>query len=311
MQISGSSEKGDDAPGGTAASGDPFAKPAPFEKPADARPVKKEKKEDSFPVFLLKLAVIVFIFRSFIFSPFNIPSESMLPRLLIGDYLLASKWSYGYTRYSLPFSMPLIPGRILASTPERGDVAIFKAPPDQANDYIKRVIGLPGDQIQMRGGQLFINGAAIPKRRIEDLLLPVTQNMRDAAAASGRGSPCIDMRFEETGPGAMNFCRYPRYVETLPSGRSYQVLDLIDTPQDDTPVFTVPEGHLFAMGDNRDNSEDSRFPARIGGGIGMVPMENLVGKAQVTMFSTDGSASWIKPWTWFQATRWDRIGETF
>ena len=128
MQISGSSEKGDDAPGGTAASGDPFAKPAPFEKPADARPVKKEKKEDSFPVFLLKLAVIVFIFRSFIFSPFNIPSESMLPRLLIGDYLLASKWSYGYTRYSLPFSMPLIPGRILASTPERGDVAIFKAP---------------------------------------------------------------------------------------------------------------------------------------------------------------------------------------
>ena len=305
MQISGSSKSGDNAPDSTAASGDPFA------KHADARPVKKEKKEDSFPVFLLKLAVIVFIFRSFIFSPFNIPSESMLPRLLIGDYLLASKWSYGYTRYSLPFSMPLIPGRVLASTPERGDVAIFKAPPDQANDYIKRVIGLPGDQIQMRGGQLFINGQAVPKRRIEDLLLPVTQNMRDAAAISGRGSPCIDMRFEEQGAAGTSFCRYPRYVETLPSGRSYQVLDLIDTPQDDTPVFTVPEGHFFAMGDNRDSSEDSRFPARIGGGIGMVPMENLVGKAQITMFSTDGSASWIKPWTWFQATRWDRIGETF
>jgi len=310
MQISGSSNNGENAPQGepvgqAPAGGDPFAKPATTQKP------KKVKKEDSFPVFLLKLAVIVFIFRSFIFSPFNIPSESRLPRLLIGDYLLASKWSYGFTRYSLPFSMPLIPGRILASTPERGDVAIFKAPPDQSNDYIKRVIGLPGDQIQMRGGQLFINGEAVPKKRIDDLLLPVSQNMIDASRLSGRGSACVDARFEEAQPDGSLTCRYPRYVETLPSGRSYQVLDLIDTPQDDTGVFTVPEGHIFAMGDNRDNSEDSRFPAQIGGGIGMVPMENLVGKAQIMMFSTDGSASWVKPWTWVSATRWNRIGETF
>ena len=126
--------------------------------------------------FLVKLGLFVFILRSFIVSPFNIPSESMQPRLLIGDYLLVAKWPYGYSRYSLPFSVPLIPGRILASTPERGDVVVFKAPPNQKNDYIKRVIGLPGDIIAVRGGTVYLNGQAIPKQKVADLDIPVTPN---------------------------------------------------------------------------------------------------------------------------------------
>jgi len=280
------------------------------ETPANGS-AKKEKKEDSFAVFLVKLAVVVFIFRSFIFSPFSIPSESMLPRLLIGDYLLAAKWSYGYTRYSLPFNLPLIPGRILASTPERGDVAVFKAPPTQELDYIKRVIGLPGDQIQMRDGTLFINGEEVLKQRLDDFVIPVTQNMIEAAANDGRFSACAGSQFEERGADETLLCRYPRFVETLPNGVKYEVLDLTITPQDTTRVFTVPQDHVFMMGDNRDNSEDSRFPAEVGGGVGMVPMENLVGKAQVMMWSTDGSSQWLLPWTWFSAARWNRIGSTF
>lgn len=283
------------------AASDPLAAPAG----------KKEKKEDSFAVFLVKLALVVFIFRSFVFSPFSIPSESMLPRLLIGDYLLASKWSYGYTRYSLPFDLPLIPGRIMASTPDRGDVVVFKAPPTQELDYIKRVIGLPGDQIQMQRGVLFINGTAVKKDRIEDFIQPVTQNMIDAAAADGRSSPCATPQFELRGADGELACRYARFRETLPEGAQYEVLDLTSTPQDDTPVFTVPAGHVFMMGDNRDNSEDSRFPAEVGGGVGMVPMENLVGRATVMMWSTDGSAEWLMPWTWFTAARWNRIGGLF
>lgn len=274
------------------------ASPAEQAAPAPAKPAKKE---DSFVVFLLKLLLAVGLFRSFVFAPFNIPSESMLPRLLVGDYLLAAKWSYGFSRKSLPFGLPLLPeSRLMASAPQRGDVVIFKAPPLNDTDYIKRVIGLPGDTVQMQGGVLFLNGTAVPKQRIADFEVPVSPNTN-----------CYSPQFITRRPDGTDVCRYPRFQETLPGGRTYQVLDLGPKPQDDTPSYMVPEGHVFLMGDNRDNSEDSRFPAEIGGGIGMVPMDNLIGSAKVMMFSTDGSASWIKPWTWFTAARFDRIGGGF
>jgi signal peptidase I len=266
----------------------------------ETMPAKPAKKEDSFFVFLIKLVVIVVIFRSFFFSPFNIPSESMLPRLENGDYLLAAKWPYGFSRYSMPFSAPLIPGRILAGQPDRGDIVIFKAPPTNDVDYIKRVIGLPGDQLQMIGGQLHINGVPVVKQRVDDFEIRITPNTR-----------CYLPQFEATRADDTRVCHYPQYRESLPGGKSYNVLDLGNTPQDDTPVFVVPESHIFLMGDNRDNSLDSRFPAIANEGIGIVPQANLVGRATVMMFSTDGSAEWIKPWTWFTAARWNRIGGTF
>ncbi|OCC25085.1 signal peptidase I [Croceicoccus estronivorus] len=265
----------------------------------DGKAAAKPEKEENFFVFLIKLVAIVLIFRSFVFAPFTIPSESMLPRLVDGDYLLASKWSYGYSKYSLPFSLPLIPGRIMASQPERGDVAIFKAPPLNNVDYIKRVIGLPGDTIQMKAGVLYLNGQAVKKERIADFVIPQTPN-----------TDCATIAFEAVEDGQA-VCRYARFRETLPNGRSYEVLDFGHTPQDDTDPIVVPEDKLFMMGDNRDNSQDSRFPPRPGGGIGLVPQENLVGKATIVMWSTDGSAEWIKPWTWFTSARWNRIGGTF
>jgi len=271
---------------------------APASAPAPA-PAKEEKQENFF-VFLVKLIVLVVVFRSFIFSPFNIPSESMLPRLLNGDYLLASKWSYGFSKYSLPFSAPLIPGRIFARQPNRGDIVIFKAPPGNDVDYIKRVIGLPGDSVQVRGGQVFLNGRPIPKQRIANFVLPLTPNTR-----------CYAVEFETQLPDGSMACSYPQFRETLPEGKSYNVLDLGTQPQDDTVVFKVPADHMFLMGDNRDNSLDSRFPAIEGEGIGLVPQANLVGRAAVMMFSTDGGAEWLKPWTWFTAARPSRIGGTF
>lgn len=261
--------------------------------------------------FLLKLALFVFILRSFIVSPFNIPSESMQPRLLIGDYLLVAKWPYGFSKYSVPFSLPIIPGRIFASQPERGDVVVFKAPPSMRDDYIKRVIGLPGDVIQMRGGILELNGVAVKKERIADLVIPVSENMKDAAALEGTPFPCWRPDFEEPAKGGGTQCRYPRYLETLPEGRSYEILD-IDSglPGDDTEAFVVGEGEMFLMGDNRDRSADSRFPAD-GKAIGIVPQEYLVGRALVSVFSTDGSARWLLPWTWFSAARPERMGQGF
>ncbi|MCF8708999.1 signal peptidase I [Rhizorhapis sp. SPR117] len=273
--------------------------------------MKQKSETGDFLFFLVKLGLFVFVLRSFIISPFNIPSESMQPRLLIGDYLLVAKWPYGYSRYSLPFSLPLISGRILPHTPERGDVVVFKAPPTQRQDYIKRVIGLPGDMIQVKDGTVYLNGKAIPKKRIEDLQLPVTQNMTDATAKENALSPCYRAKFEVVEKDGTRICRYPQYRETLPNGKSYNVLDLEDGMADNTDVYLVPERHLFLMGDNRDRSADSRFPAVDGGGIGLVPEENLVGKALVSVFSTDGSANWFLPWTWFTAARLNRIGEGF
>lgn len=273
--------------------------PAPAAS-APTRPHAKRQRSEGADllVFLLKLAIMVFVIRSFLFSPFSIPSGSMQPRLLIGDYLFITKWNYGYSRHSLPWSVPLIPGRILPRTPARGDVVVFKAPPTAHQDYIKRVIGIPGDRLQMRGGQLFLNGTAIPKQRIADFVVPVSPN-----------TGC-QYEFQDEIDGKP-VCRYPQFRETLPNGKSYNVLDLGQTEADDTGVFTVPAGHAFLMGDNRDDSADSRFPAREGGGIGIVPLENIEGKAIVNFWSTDGSAQWLMPWTWASAARFERIGEGF
>ena len=263
------------------------------------------KKEESFLVFLIKLVAIVAIFRSFFFSPFNIPSESMLPRLENGDYLLAANWPFGFSSYSLPFSLPLIPGRILPHQPHRGDVVIFKAPPTNEVDYIKRVIGLPGDTVQMVNGTLHLNGVAVPMERQPDFEIAVTPNTH-----------CYLPQFETTRPDGTPVCHYPMYRETLPgdNGRPakvHNILDLGTTPQDNTPPILVPEDTLFLMGDNRDNSMDSRFPAIPGEGIGLVPQANLVGRATILMWSTNGAVVWYEPWTWFTATRWNRIGGTF
>lgn len=268
------------------------------DKVADT-PAKPKSETRDFLEFLLKLGVFVFLLRSFIFAPFSIPSESMMPRLLTGDYLVVTKWNYGYSRHSFPFSLPLIPGpgRLFEKLPARGDVVVFKEPPENKTDFIKRVIGLPGDIVQMKGGQLFINGDPVRKIRQPDFLLPETPNTR-----------CYGPQFREAAGNGTTRCRYPQFRETLPNGKSYDVLDVASVAADDTQVYTVPEGQLFLMGDNRDNSADSRLEA---GGFGFVPVENLVGKAQFTVFSTDGSANYFLPWTWFTAARWHRIGEGF
>jgi signal peptidase I len=251
--------------------------------------------------FLLKLALLVFILRSFLFAPFSIPSESMLPRLLIGDYLFVSKWNYGYSRWSFPFGIPLIPGRVMASDPTRGDIVVFRSLGPDDHDVIKRVIGLPGDTIQMTGGRLILNGKPIPKQRVADFTLPLTPNF---------GADKCGAAFQDVDAQGKAICRYPRYRETLPNGRSYAVLDQATVPMaDDTGLYTVPAGNVFLMGDNRDDSADSRFAPPIG--MGYIPMERIEGKAVVGFFSTDGSASWLLPWTWFSAARWERIGEGF
>ena len=269
------------------------------------KPDKPQSEWRDIATFVLKLALIVFVVRSFIFSPFSIPSESMLPRLLIGDYLFITKFNYGYSKHSLPFSLPLLPN-MHWSDPARGDVVVFKAPPFNHNDWIKRVIGLPGDTVQMRGGVLILNGKAIPKQPIADFVVPISPNFPEAKC-SGR------LTTDATGAKS---CAIPRFRETLPSGKSYDVLDQGYRPDaDDTELFTVPAGHLFLMGDNRDDSADSRFPQlpdnEERSGIRFVPMENIEGKAVIGFWSTDGSASWLLPWTWFTAARWGRIGEGF
>ncbi len=252
----------------------------------------------SFAFFLFKLVFVVLVFRSLVFSPFSIPSESMLPHLWNGDYLLAAKWPYGYSDNSMPFGAPIVPGRVLASAPEPGDVAIFKHPID-GTDYIKRVIALPGDSVAMVDGQVVLNGETVPKVRIEDFVIPVSGNTSCAWGAELR-----------TDTNGQDICAYPRFRETLPNGVSYEVLDFGRTGADNMDAIIVPEGRMFVMGDNRDNSQDSRFPASAGGGVGLVPQDNLVGRATILMWSTDGGSDWIKPWTWFSAARWSRLGKT-
>ena len=270
--------------------------PASAPDSASAEPVPTKKEEGSFLAFLVKLVIAVVLFRTLLFTSFSIPSESMMPRLLVGDFLFASKWSYGYSGASLPIDWDSGKGRIFGSLPERGDVVIFKHPLDRT-DYVKRVIGLPGDTVQMVGGVLQLNGEPVPKRRIADFVVRIEPD-----------GHCWRASFTHKLDDGGFTCRYPRYRETLPSGVSYEVLDLGVTDVDTTEPQIVPEGMVFMMGDNRDNSQDSRRAAVPGGWVGLVPVENLVGRASFMFFSTDGSAEWLKPWTWFTAARWDRIG---
>ncbi|OYW45098.1 MAG: signal peptidase I [Sphingomonadales bacterium 32-68-7] len=273
---------------------------APVSETAETAPAeKKPKEEGSFLWFLVKLAIAVFVFRTFIFTSFMIPSESMMPRLLVGDYLFAAKWPYGYSRASLPLDIDIGDGRLFGGLPERGDVVIFKHPIDRT-DYVKRVVGLPGDQVQMVAGVLHLNGQPVTKAKISDLLLPIEPTGR-----------CAQARFTERQADGSFACRYPRYRETLPGGRSYEVLDFGLQVQDTTPPVLVPQGRLFLMGDNRDNSMDSRYPPVSNEGVGLVPVENLAGRASFMFLSLDDSVRWYNPISWFTGMRWSRIGGTF
>jgi len=270
-----------------------MAKPARSATPAHSAS-RSETRETAR--FLLILALVVLVVRSFIVAPYSIPSESMLPRLYVGDYLFVTKFNYGVSRWSLPWGLPLVP-RVHWRDPARGDVVVFRSPEPDSHDVIKRVIGLPGDTIQVRDGVVILNGKAIPKARVADFTIPVSPNYH------------CDPQYQDT-DGGQPICRYQRYRETLPNGRSYFVLDRGHFPdRDDTDTYTVPAGAVFLMGDNRDDSADSRFAPP--DGMGYIPMEQIEGKAVVTFFSTDGSASWIKPWTWVTAARFRRIGEGF
>ena len=239
---------------------------------------EKSGVKDTIRVVIHAL-ILALLVRIFLFQPFNIPSGSMIPTLLVGDYLFVSKYSYGYSRYSFPFGPNLFSGRIWAKEPNRGDVVVFKLPRDNETDYIKRVIGLPGDEIQMIHGVLHINGEAVKKERVDDFVV------RDAAGRERHMA---------------------RYMETLPNGVTYPVLDLVNEGiGDNTEVYKVPEGHFFMMGDNRDNSTDSRFLSE----VGYVPFENLVGRAQIIFFSIDEDASFWQIWKWPTDVRWSRILE--
>ena len=247
----------------------------------DTKP--KPSKDEGGILETIKVVVqallIALVIRTLLFQPFNIPSGSLIPTLLIGDYLFVSKYTYGYSRYSIPFGPPVFSGRVWAAEPKRGDIAVFKLPSDNSTDYIKRVIGLPGDRIQMINGILNINGQPVKRERIEDYV---------TADNWGRSVPVI------------------RYRETLPNGVTHEILEREgDTGTfDNTKLFVVPPGHFFMMGDNRDNTEDSR------GAVGYVPFENFVGRAEIIFFSIDeGAAAW-KIWEWPYTVRWNRIFST-
>jgi len=262
---------------------------APFEN-VDATPVyargKKGRKKgksggnETFEIVktIFFALLIAFVLRVLLFQPFTIPSASMEPNLYEGDYIVVSKWSYGYSKHAIPFSPPVFEGRIFEQQPERGDIVVFKLPRDNKTDYIKRLIGLPGDRVQMINNVLHINGE--PARDVV---------ISEADAANMYGMPIIKAR------------------ETLPGGRTFTIQDYGPGNQaDDTPVFEVPEGFYFMMGDNRDNSVDSRYGVSENG-VGLVPAENLIGKAEIILFSWKPGASLWNPVSWFSKVQPSRF----
>ena len=226
---------------------------------------------------LLVAGIIAISFRSVVAEPFNIPSGSMIPTLLVGDYLFVSKYSYGYSRYSFPFGIAPINGRVFKDTPQRGDVAVFRLPSNPSVDYIKRVIGLPGDVVQVKQGILHLNNTPVNRRLIGTVQPSSLQSTADTV-----------------------------YRETLPDGREHMIQEVNDIQLfDNTQAFTIPEGHYFMMGDNRDNSRDSRSSS-----VGVVPIENFIGKAQFIFFSVDQSARIWEIWKWPTSVRFSRIGSS-
>ena len=238
--------------------------------------MEKEESMSETVKTVVYAILIALVIRSFWVEPFKIPSGSMYPNLYVGDFLFVSKYTYGYSKHSFPFSFPSFEGRIWADEPKYGDVVVFKFPQDNKTDFIKRVVGLPGDKIKMENGRLVVNGKTLERTEQENFVL---------RNAYGKAE------------------RFHQYEETLPNGKKHTILEISDEEaEDNSTEVTVPEGHLFLMGDNRDRSNDSRVS------VGFVPMENLVGKARFLFFSYDpNEGAWYKPWTWGKKIRWSRI----
>ena len=280
-------------------------------EPAAEQPAPAHKKEEKGSALwreirgLLWVLLAVLAFHSFIAKPFYIPSESMMPGLRTGDRLVVTKYPYGWSWVSPSFHIfPPMKGRLFGRLPERGDIVIV-TPPGERSDYIKRVIGLPGDTIRMVGGQLFINGQPVNRKPMTYQMVPIDIN-------SPCGSPTDPalMNFRVRGTDGKAYCRVPIVHETMPNGRSYDTVELGPTTEDNFDPIIVPAGHLWLMGDNRDDSADSRIPTWNGGLGGPVPWENIGGRAEFITFSLDGSSKWWNPISWITALRSGRAGHS-
>jgi signal peptidase I len=278
------------------------------EAEAPASPHKKEEKGSALWREIRGLAWVllaVLAFHSFVAKPFYIPSESMMPGLLTGDRLVVSKYPYGWSWVSPSFHvLPPMQGRLFGRMPERGDIVIV-TPPGTRTDYIKRVIGVPGDVLRMVNGQLYINGQAVKRQPQTTEMIPVDIN---SPCGSERDPPLEPFRV--TGADGKMYCRVPVVRETLPNGRSYETVELGKSSEDDFGPVTVPAGHVWLMGDNRDDSADSRVPEWQGGLGGAVPWENIGGRAEFITFSLNGSTQWWNPVSWVEALRPGRAGRS-